>query len=294
MAINNLVSKGSHVLYSWMHRLRWWVATCLKLADQGIFFFVIVIGRSYISISTPSRLRVFFLRNWELSCLFNVWTWNSTFPDQKGYAVLVILWWVLWRNPYFKSDWWYGRTWNTTRIEQCLQKRQIISTKKVDRTVEFRNALIVLLKLPTEVMLFNTLSMHLSLGSQLVYCLRDAKYPPCGHFVIDFYHRTDNNLDYCTHSGSILPKFSIPERLTFIESLVNKNWTFLYSPSVPIFFRVMQNSFSLTVYQSIVPLSSRLLNESARKMIKQHKAESLKLKADVFSVENNFWKQSIR
>ena len=84
---------------------------------------------------------------------------------------------------------------------------------KLGRDVELQKTHIVLFKSPGDVMQVTTLSTQLGLGSELVDWYRDATSVPFGHLSIELSPRADDQLRYCTNTGSIPSKIYIPDRL---------------------------------------------------------------------------------
>ena len=113
---------------------------------------------------------------------------------------------------------------------------------KLGRDVELQNTHIVLFKSPRDVMQVTTLSTQLGLGSELADWYRDATTVPFGYLLIDLSPRTDDELRYCTNSGSVPSNFYIPERLNQLRTLDDEHTKSLYSQIVPIAFPQMQKS----------------------------------------------------
>ena len=91
-------------------------------------------------------------------------------------------------------------------LSKIYIKHNLSHQRKPGRDVELQNTHIVLFKSPRDVMQVTTLSTQLGLGSELVDWYRDATSVPSGHLLIDFSPRTDNQLHYCTNTGSIPSK----------------------------------------------------------------------------------------
>ena len=116
-----------------------------------------------------------------------------------------------------------------------------------------------------------TVSTQLGLRSELVDWYRDAAFVPFGHLLIDLSPRTDNRLRYCTNTGSIPPKFYIPDRLKQSKVLDNEHTKSFYSPTVPIIFPQMQKSFPSVLPKRVYPVSLRMHNKSAQRKPAKHK-----------------------
>ena len=67
---------------------------------------------------------------------------------------------------------------------------------------------------------------------------------PFGHLLNGLSPRTDDRLRYCTNSGSVPPKFYLPERLKHLRTLDDEHTKSLYSPSVPTVFPQLQKPLS--------------------------------------------------
>ena len=119
-----------------------------------------------------------------------------------------------------------------------------------------------------------TLSTLLGLGSELVDWYRDATSVPFGHLLIDLSPRTDDQLRYCTNTGSNPSKFYIPDRLKQSKSLDDEHKKSLYSPSVPIIFPGKQKSFPSVLPKRVSPVSLQMHNKSAQKKPAKHKKTS--------------------
>ena len=153
-------------------------------------------------------------------------------------------------------------------------KHNLFHQSKLERDVELQNTHIVLFKSPREVMQVTTLSTQLGLGSELVDWYRDATSVPFGHLLIDLSPRTDDQLRYCTNTGSVPSKFYIPERLKQSKHLDDEHTKSLYSPSVPIIFPQMQKSFPSVLPKRVYPVSLRMHNKSAQRKPARHKKTS--------------------
>ena len=144
-----------------------------------------------------------------------------------------------------------------TGRHRCLStnyiKHNLLHQSKLGRDVELQNTHIVLFKSPRDVMQVTTISTQLGLGSELVHWYRDARSVPFAHLSIDLSPRTDDQLRYCTNTGSIPSKFYIPDRLKQSKVLDDEHTKSLFSPSVPIALPQMQKSlFSLAQKSSSV------------------------------------------
>ena len=115
-------------------------------------------------------------------------------------------------------------------------KHNLSHQSKLWKDVELQNTHIALFKSPRDVLQVTTLSTQLGLGSELNDWYRDATSVPFGHLLIDLSPRTDDRLRYCTNTGSIPPKFFIPDRLKQSKVLDDEQTKSLYSPNVPIVF----------------------------------------------------------
>ena len=153
-------------------------------------------------------------------------------------------------------------------------KHNLYHQSKLGRDVGLQNTHIVLFKSPRDVMQVTTLSTQLGLGSELVGLYRDAKSVPFGHLLINLSLRTDDSLRYCTNSGSVPSKFSIPERLKHLRTLDDEHTKSLYSPSVPIAFPQMQMSLSSALPKRVYPVSMRMHSKSTQRKLASHKKTS--------------------
>ena len=153
-------------------------------------------------------------------------------------------------------------------------KHNLFHQSKLGRDVELQNTHIVPSKSPRDVMQVTTLSTQLGLGSELSDWYRDATSVPFGHLLIDLSPRTDDRLHYCTNTGSIPSKFYIPDRLKQSKILDDEHTKSLYSPSVPIFFPQMQESFRSVLPKRVYPVSLRMHNKSAQRKPAKHKKTS--------------------
>ena len=98
-------------------------------------------------------------------------------------------------------------------------KHNVFHQSKLGIDVELQNTHIVLFKSPRDVMQLTTLSTQLGLGSELADWYRDATSVPFGHLLIALSPRTDDQLLYCTNTGSIPSNFYIPDRLKLSKIL---------------------------------------------------------------------------
>ena len=120
----------------------------------------------------------------------------------------------------------------------------------------------------------STFSAQLGLVSELVDWYRDATSVPYDHFLIYLSRRTDDRLRYCTNTGSISSKFTIPDRLEQSKNLDDEHTQSLYSPSVPVFFPQMKNSFPLVLPKIVYTVSLRMHNKSSQRKPAMHKKTS--------------------
>ena len=134
-------------------------------------------------------------------------------------------------------------------------KHNLFHQRKLGRDVELQNTHIVLFKSPRDVMQVTIYSTQLGLGSELVGWYRDATSVPFGHLLIDLSPCTDDRLRYCTNTGSIPSKVSIPERLKQSKFLDDEHTKSLHSPSVPIIFPQMQKSLPSVLPKIVYPVS---------------------------------------
>ena len=119
-----------------------------------------------------------------------------------------------------------------------------------------------------------TLSTQLGLGLELVDWYGDATSVPFGHLLIDLSPRTDDQLRFCTNTGSISSKFYVPDRLKQSKLLDDEHTKSLYSPSFPIIFPQMQKSFPSVLPRRVYPVSLRMHNKSAQRKVAKHKKTS--------------------
>ena len=119
-----------------------------------------------------------------------------------------------------------------------------------------------------------TLSTQLGLGSDLVDWYRDATSVPFGLLLIDLSPRTYVRLRYCTDTGSIPSNFYIPDRLKQSKVLDDEHTKSLYSPSNPIIFPQLQNSFPSVLPKRVYPVSLRMHNKSAQRKPAKHEKTS--------------------
>ena len=96
-----------------------------------------------------------------------------------------------------------GRHWGLSTI---YIKHNLFPQSKLGRDVELHNTHIVLFKSPRDVMQVTFVSAGLGPGSKLVDWYRDATSVPIGHLLIDLLPGTDDQLRYCTNTGSIPSK----------------------------------------------------------------------------------------
>ena len=153
-------------------------------------------------------------------------------------------------------------------------KHNLFHKSKLGRDVELQNTHNVLLKSPRDVMQVTALSTRLGLGSELVDWYRDARSVSFGQLLIDLSPRTDDNLRYCTNSGSVPSKFYIPERLKHLRTLDVEYKKSLYSRSVPIAFPQMQKSLSSVLSKRVYPVFMRMHSKPAQRKLANHKKTS--------------------
>ena len=180
---------------------------------------------------------------------------------------------------------------NTTYI-----KHNFSHQSKLWRDVELQNTHIVLFKSPRDVLQVTTLSTQLGLGSELVDWYRDATSVPFGHMLVDLSPRTDDRLRYCTNTGSIPPKFFIPDRLKQSKVLDDEHTKSLHSPNVPIVFPQLQKYFPSVLPKRVYPVSLRMHKKSAqRKPAKQKDNTWQNFKAwfnvRLLSLKRTTWKE---
>ena len=173
-------------------------------------------------------------------------------------------------------------------------KHNLFHQSKLGRDVELQNTHIVLFKSLRDVMQVTTLSTQLGLGSELVDWYRDATSVPFGHLLIDLSPRTDDRLRYCTNSGSVPSKFSIPERLKHLRTLDDEHTKSLYSPCVPIAFPQMQKSLSSVLPKKFIRfLCECIVNllKGSLQTIKRHHVVKFQDEVWLQSLKRTTWKQ---
>ena len=153
-------------------------------------------------------------------------------------------------------------------------KYNFFHQSKLGRDVQLQTTHIVVFKSPRDVMQVTTLSTQLGLGSELVDWYRDATSVPFGHLLIDLSPRTDDQLRYCTNTGSIPSKFYIPDRLKQSKVLDDKHPKSLHSPIVPIIFPQKQKSFPSVLPKKVYPVFLQMRNKSAQRKRAKHKKTS--------------------
>ena len=159
-------------------------------------------------------------------------------------------------------------------LSTIYNKHNRFHRSKLGRDVELQNTHIVLFKSPRDVMQVTTFSTELGLGSELVDWYREATSVPFGHLLIDLSPCTDDELRYCTNTGSIPSNFYIPDRLKQSKKLDGEHTKSLYSPSVPFIFPQMQKSFPSVLPKKPFPVSLPLHHESAQRKSAKHKKKS--------------------
>jgi hypothetical protein len=152
-------------------------------------------------------------------------------------------------------------------------KHNLFHKSKLGRDVELQNTHIVLFKSPRDVMQVGTLSQQLGLGSQLVEWYRDATSKAYGHLLIDLSPKTDDKLRFCTDSGKNPSKFYLPKALQRINFLDDEQTKSLYSPSIPVIFSQVQESFSSLLSKRVYPVSKRVYSKHAARGAKRFKKE---------------------
>ena len=152
--------------------------------------------------------------------------------------------------------------WRHRVLSTIYIKHNLFHQSKLGRDVELQNTHIVLFKSPRDVMQLTTFSTQLGLRSELVDWYRDATSVPFGHLLIDLSPRTDDRLRYCTNSGSVPSKISIPDRLKHLRTLDDEHTKSLYSPSVQIAFPQMQMSLPSVLSERVYPVSMRMQTKS--------------------------------
>ena len=128
---------------------------------------------------------------------------------------------------------------------------------------ELQKRQIVLFESPRDAMQVSTPSAHSGVGSELVEWYGDATSIPYGHLLIDLSPRTDGRLRYCINTGFLPSIFFIPDQLKQSKLLADGHTKSLHSPSVPIIFPQMHNSFPSVLPKTVYPVSLRNHNKSA-------------------------------
>ena len=172
-------------------------------------------------------------------------------------------------------------------------KHNLFHQCKLGRDVELQNTHIVLFKSPRDVHQFATLSVQLGLGSALVDWYWHATSVPFRHLLIDLSQRTDDRLRYCTNSGNIPSKFSVPDNLKHLNHLDDEHIKFPYSPSIPTLFPRMQISVSTKLSNRIYPISQRVHRQlAARKLVRSKKSRILKYRGEnhELSLKRTSWR----
>ena len=84
---------------------------------------------------------------------------------------------------------------------------------------------------------------HMGRESEVDDWYGDALSVPCGFLLIDLSPRTDDQLRYCTNTGSIPLYFNFPECLNNLMILDDEHSKFLSTQNSPIAFPQVQKSF---------------------------------------------------
>ena len=153
-------------------------------------------------------------------------------------------------------------------------ERNLFHRSNFSRDVELQNTHFVLFKSSLDVMQVSTLSAHLGEWWELVDWYQDALSVPYGHSLIDLPPRTDGRLGYCTNTGSIPPKFHVPEPLKRLKSWDDEHTKSVYSSSVPIIFPQLQKSFPSVLFKRVYPVSLRMDIKFAQRKPAKHKKSS--------------------
>ena len=107
---------------------------------------------------------------------------------------------------------------------------------------------------PRDVTQVITFSTQLGLGSELVDWYRNATSVLFAYLLIDLSPRTDDRLRSCTNTGSIPPKFYIPDRLKQSKILDAGKPKCFDSAGVPIIFPQMQKPLPSVLLKRVYPL----------------------------------------
>ena len=144
------------------------------------------------------------------------------------------------------------------------------------------------------VMQVSTLSAHLELGSELVEWYQEATSVPYIHLLIDLSPRTDDGLRYCTNTGSIPSKTSIPEQLKQSKRLDEEHTKSLNSPGVPIIFTQMQKCSPSVMPKRFYPVPLGMHNTIAQwklAMHQRHHVAQFRSGVRLLSLKCITWKQ---
>ena len=156
-------------------------------------------------------------------------------------------------------------------------KHILFHQSKLGRDVELQNTHIVLSKSPRDVHQVAKLSVQLGFGSALVDWYRDATSVLFGHLLIDLSPRTDDRLRYCTISGNIPSKFYVTDNVKHLKYSDDEHTKSLYSPSFPTLFPRMQISASKNLSKRIYPISQRISQLAANKLVRSTKKSRPKI-----------------
>ena len=159
-------------------------------------------------------------------------------------------------------------------LSTTYNKHNLFHQSKLGRDGELQNTHIVLFKSPRDVIQVSTLSAQSGLRLELVDWYLDATSVPYGFLLIDLSPRTDDRFRYCTNTGFIPSNFCIPDRLKQSKFLDDEHTESLYSPSVPVNFPQMQESFPLVLPKRIYPISLRMHNKYTQGKPAKHKKTS--------------------
>ena len=120
----------------------------------------------------------------------------------------------------------------------------------------------------------SALIAQLGLRSELVDWYEDAKSVPCGHMLIDSSLRTDDQLRYCTNTGSIPSYFYNSDRLE--QSIVSDDelTKSLYTSIATTIFPQMQKSFPSIWPKRVYQVPLRMYSESSQRKPAEHKTTS--------------------
>ena len=110
-------------------------------------------------------------------------------------------------------------------------------------------------------------------------------------FVDDLSPQTDDLPPWCRNIGAVPSKLFIPERLKHLKSFDDEHQKSLYSPSVPIVFPLVPNSFPSVLSRKVYWVSVRMHEKYEHRKTAKQRMAKVQIEERLLLLRRTAWKQ---